>query len=80
MSVGRAFLVALQLRGKDIVFSFFHYFNSKVSEVTEKVALLSPKTATEILKPYTAFCLHFQSCVNTRLYKLDCKCMTELIS
>ena len=28
------------------------------------------------LKPYTIFCFDFQSCMNTRLYKLDCKCMT----
>ena len=38
------------------------------------------KTATEGLKPHTAFCFDFQSFVKARLYKLDCKCMTELIS
>ena len=38
------------------------------------------KTATESLKLYTVFCFDFQSHVNLRLYKLNCNCMTALLT
>ena len=34
----------------------------------------------ESFKPYTVFCFDFQSCVNVRLHKLGCKCMTALLT
>ena len=54
--------------------------NAKMQNKSCQIALFRSEIVTESLKPYSVFCFDLQSCVKIRLYKLDCKCLTALLT